>query len=87
MAMKDGLVTTAQILKAYSTGVIPPGDVIHRLGLTGFSDLMLVMGDHDLPLPRGAGEEDETAREVAEALPLLRANLLPLPADDTPGPS
>ena len=39
------LVTTAQVLEAYSRGVIPPEEAIRRLGVTGFGDLMLVMAD------------------------------------------
>lgn len=73
------LVTTAQVLEAYSKGVIPPEEAIRRLGVTGFGDLMLVMADCKVPLPRGAGEEAETERELREALPFLRANLVPAP--------
>ncbi|MXX87877.1 MAG: hypothetical protein F4213_09505 [Boseongicola sp. SB0677_bin_26] len=70
------LVTTAQVLEAYSRGAIPPEEAIRRLGVTGFGDLMLVMADCEVPLPRGAGEEAETERELREALPILRANLV-----------
>ena len=73
------LVTTAQVLEAYSRGVIPPEEAIRRLGVTGFGELMLVMADCKVPLPRGAREEAETERELREALPLLRANLVPAP--------
>ncbi len=75
------LVTTAEVLDAYSKGVIAPEEAVRRIGGMGFGDLMRAMSDCQVPLPRGAGEEAETEREVREALPFLRANLIDAPED------
>ena len=71
------LITTAQFLRAYSAGEIGPEEAIRGTGALGYSHLFDAMARHRLPLPRGRGREEETAREIQDALPILRSALLP----------
>ncbi len=64
--------TTAQVLRAYSEGLIGPQEAIQATGGLGYSHLFDAMARHDLPLPKGKGREEETEREVREGLPILR---------------
>jgi hypothetical protein len=68
-------ITTADFLEAYSRGEIGSGETIRGIGARDFRHLLELMGVHNLPLPRGRGQEEDTEREVAIAVPLLQAQL------------
>lgn len=61
------------ILTGYSEGRLSSSEAIQRLHLDGFRELLMAMGDAGHPLPKPPPEE--IARQVREALPLLRAAL------------
>ena len=74
-AMKT-LITTADYLNAYSRGQISSGDVIRGLDMEGgFRELLELMSELELPLPRGQGEEDIVRKEVENAVPILKKQL------------
>lgn len=73
-------ITTSLTLIAYSRGEIGSREAIRGIGGIGFSHLLDAMADAGLPLPRGRGHEEETHREVEEALPILQAALRSLPS-------
>lgn len=59
------------ILRAFSEGRLSAGQAIAALGLDGRRDLLLAVCAAGLALPRPP--PDEVERQVAAALPLLRA--------------
>lgn len=67
------LTSPHDILSAYSEGRLSSGEAIRRLHLDGYRDLIIAMADAGHPLPRPPRAELE--RQVAGALPLLRAAL------------
>jgi hypothetical protein len=69
------MATPFDILTAYSQGKLSPAEAIRRLHLDGARDLLIAVADAGHPLPRPTDEEVRT--QVAEALPLLRAALIP----------
>ncbi len=71
MPGKKGPFTTAGYLEAYSTGQIGSRQTMRGIGVDGFRGLLDAMLEHGDPLPRGRGREEETAREVRQALPLI----------------
>lgn len=74
------LSTPHDILTAYSEGRISSFQAIHLLHLDGYRDLLLAMCDADHPLPRPPKEEVE--EQVRNALPILKAALIPLKDED-----
>jgi hypothetical protein len=69
------LTSPHDILSAYSNGSISSSQAIARLQLGGYRDLVVAMADagHALPRPSQA----EIDRQLEDALPILRAALLP----------
>ena len=69
------LITTADHLKAYSRGEISSRDAINGIGASGYRELLHVMCDCGIPLPRGNGQERDVAAEVEDVVPLLKRQL------------
>lgn len=67
------LITTADHLKAYSRGEVSSSHAIAGIGASGFAELLQLMSECELPLPRGQGIEDIIEKEVQEGIPILRA--------------
>ena len=66
------LYSTAQFLSAYSQGDIGPEVAIKGIGVAGFGELLDTMIVHGIPLPRDRGREEQTEREIQDALPLVK---------------
>ena len=69
------LITTADHLKAYSRGEISSRDAINGIGASGYRELLEVMCECGVPLPRGNGQEKEVEAEVEDVVPLLKRQL------------
>ena len=69
-------ITTADHLKAYSRGEISSGYVIKNLEMEGgFRQLLNLMCELKLPLPRGQGEEKIVRKEIDNVAPIIKKQL------------
>jgi hypothetical protein len=67
------LITTADFLRAYERGEISRFDAMRGVGVEGYRPFTAALLGCGFHLPRGS--EEETAREVADVLPILKRQL------------
>lgn len=70
---KRSLITTADFLRAYERGEISRFEAMRGIGVDDYRAFTAALLGSGFHLPRGS--EEETAREVADVLPLLRRQL------------
>lgn len=66
-------ITTADFLRAYERGEISRFDAMRGVGVEGYRPFTAALLGCGFHLPRGS--EEETAREVADVLPILKRQL------------
>lgn len=68
------LITTADFLRAYERGEIGRSEAMIGIGVDDYRSFTAALLNSGFHLPRGS--EEETAREVADVLPILRQRLV-----------
>ena len=59
-------------LHAYSQGEISSGAAIRGIGVDGFRQLLELMIELEIPLPRDRGQEDIVKKEIEDATPIFK---------------